>query len=126
MRLLLACLLAIAALPAWANQLKGVRIWPSPDSTRVVFDMASAPDYQFQTLTNPARLVIDIKSTSNGTNLARIENKSQVVRRLRESTPTQSGSIRLVLDLSEPIKPVVFPLAPAGPYGHRLVIDLPY
>ncbi|MBZ6073948.1 N-acetylmuramoyl-L-alanine amidase [Aeromonas schubertii] len=126
MRLLLACLLAIAALPAWANQLKGVRIWPSPDSTRVVFDMASAPDYQFQTLTNPARLVIDIKSTSNGTNLDRIENKSQVVRRLRESTPTQSGSIRLVLDLSEPIKPVVFPLAPAGPYGHRLVIDLPY
>ncbi|ENY73896.1 N-acetylmuramoyl-L-alanine amidase [Aeromonas diversa CDC 2478-85] len=126
MRLLIACLLAIAALPAWANQLKGVRIWPSPDSTRVVFDMASAPDYQFQSLSNPARLIIDIKNTSNGTNLARVENTSQVVRWLRESTAPQRGSIRLVLDLSEPIKPVVFPLAPAGPYGHRLVIDLPY
>ncbi|MEV3838344.1 N-acetylmuramoyl-L-alanine amidase [Aeromonas dhakensis] len=28
-----------------------------------------------------------------------------------------------MLDPSSAIKPVVFPLAPAGPYGHRLVID---
>lgn len=48
------------------------------------------------------------------------------MRKIRESTPLEKGSMRLVLDLSSSIKPVVFPLAPAGPYGHRLVIDLPY
>lgn len=114
------------ALPSWANQLKSVRVWPSPDNTRVVLDMSSAPNFNYFTLTGPNRLVIDLKGASNATNLARIENKSELVRKIRESTPLEKGSMRLVLDLSSSIKPVVFPLAPAGPYGHRLVIDLPY
>lgn len=114
------------ALPSWANQLKSVRVWPSPDNTRVVLDMSSAPNFNYFTLSGPSRLVIDLKGASNAANLARIENKSELVRKIRESTPLEKGSMRLVLDLSSSIKPVVFPLAPAGPYGHRLVIDLPY
>lgn len=114
------------ALPSWANQLKSVRVWPSPDNTRVVLDMSSAPNFNYFTLSGPSRLVIDLKGASNAANLARIENKSELVRKIRESTPLEKGSMRLVLDLSSAIKPVVFPLAPAGPYGHRLVIDLPY
>ncbi|MFM5785853.1 N-acetylmuramoyl-L-alanine amidase [Aeromonas veronii] len=114
------------ALPSWANQLKSVRIWPSPDNTRVVLDMSSAPNYNYFTLTGPDRLVIDLKGASNAANLARIENNSELVRKIRQSTPLEKGGLRLVMDLSSTIKPVVFPLAPAGPYGHRLVIDLPY
>ncbi|MFM5755263.1 N-acetylmuramoyl-L-alanine amidase [Aeromonas veronii] len=114
------------ALPSWANQLKSVRIWPSPDNTRVVLDMSSAPNYNYFTLTGPDRLVIDLKGASNAANLARIENNSELVRKIRQSTPLDKGGLRLVMDLSSAIKPVVFPLAPAGPYGHRLVIDLPY
>ncbi|HIC8841998.1 N-acetylmuramoyl-L-alanine amidase [Aeromonas veronii] len=114
------------ALPSWANQLKSVRIWPSPDNTRVVLDMSSAPNYNYFTLAGPDRLVIDLKGASNAANLARVENNSELVRKIRESTPLEKGGLRLVLDLSSSIKPVVFPLAPAGPYGHRLVIDLPY
>jgi len=114
------------ALPSWANQLKSVRIWPSPDNTRVVLDMSSAPNFNYFTLTGPDRLVIDLKGASNAANLARIENNSELVRKIRQSTPQEKGGLRLVMDLSSAIKPVVFPLAPAGPYGHRLVIDLPY
>ncbi|WP_375781609.1 N-acetylmuramoyl-L-alanine amidase, partial [Aeromonas enteropelogenes] len=114
------------ALPSWANQLKSVRIWPSPDNTRVVLDMSSAPNYNYFTLTGPDRLVIDLKGANVATNLARVENNSELVRKVRQSTPQEKGDLRLVLDLSSAIKPVVFPLAPAGPYGHRLVIDLPY
>lgn len=119
-------MLSLLALPSYANQLKSVRVWPSPDNTRVVLDMSSAPNFNYFTLSGPSRLVIDLKGASNGANLARIENKSELVRKIRESTPIEKGSMRLVLDLSSTIKPVVFPLAPAGPYGHRLVIDLPY
>ncbi|MFB2862435.1 N-acetylmuramoyl-L-alanine amidase [Aeromonas sp. MdU4] len=114
------------ALPSWANQLKSVRIWPSPDNTRVVLDMSSAPNFNYFTLSGPDRLVIDLKGASNSANLARVENNSELVRKIRQSTPLENGGLRLVLDLSSAIKPVVFPLAPAGPYGHRLVIDLPY
>lgn len=126
MRLILVIALSLMALPSWANQLKSVRVWPSPDNTRVVLDMSSAPNFNYFTLSGPSRLVIDLKGASNAANLARIENKSELVRKIRESTPLEKGSMRLVLDLSSSIKPVVFPLAPAGPYGHRLVIDLPY
>ncbi|MBL0626280.1 N-acetylmuramoyl-L-alanine amidase [Aeromonas jandaei] len=126
MRLILVIALSLMALPSWANQLKSVRIWPSPDNTRVVLDMSSAPDFNYFTLTGPDRLVIDMKGASNATNLARVENSSELVRKIRESSPLEKGGLRLVLDLSSAIKPVVFPLAPAGPYGHRLVIDLPY
>ncbi|MGY3870446.1 N-acetylmuramoyl-L-alanine amidase [Aeromonas crassostreae] len=126
MRLIISLLFTLLALPVWANQLKSVRIWPSPDNTRVVLDLASSPQFNYFTLTGPDRLVIDLKGASNGTNLARVENKSELVRKIRESTPVDKGGLRLVLDLKSAIKPVVFPLAPAGPYGHRLVIDLPY
>ncbi|EKP0306472.1 N-acetylmuramoyl-L-alanine amidase [Aeromonas veronii] len=126
MRLILVIALSLMALPSWANQLKSVRIWPSPDNTRVVLDMSSAPNFNYFTLTGPDRLVIDLKGASNAANLARIENNSELVRKVRQSTPQEKGGLRLVLDLSSAIKPVVFPLAPAGPYGHRLVIDLPY
>jgi len=125
-RVILVFVLSLMALPTWANQLKSVRVWPSPDNTRVVLDMSSAPNFNYFTLTGPNRLVIDLKGASNATNLARIENKSELVRKIRESTPLEKGGLRLVLDLGSAIKPVVFPLAPAGPYGHRLVIDLPY
>lgn len=88
--------------------------------------MSSAPNFNYFTLTGPDRLVIDLKGASNAANLARIENNSELVRKIRQSTPLEKGGLRLVMDLSSAIKPVVFPLAPAGPYGHRLVIDLPY
>ncbi|MGL4250176.1 MAG: N-acetylmuramoyl-L-alanine amidase [Aeromonas sp.] len=126
MRLILVIALSLMALPSWANQLKSVRIWPSPDNTRVVLDMSSAPNFNYFTLTGPDRLVIDLKGASNAANLAGIENNSELVRKVRQSTPLEKSGLRLVLDLSSAIKPVVFPLAPAGPYGHRLVIDLPY
>ncbi len=126
MRLILVIVLSLMALPSWANQLKSVRVWPSPDNTRVVLDMSSAPNYNYFTLTGPDRLVIDLKGANNVANLARIGNNSELVRKIRESSPLEKGGLRLVLDLSSTIKPVVFPLAPAGPYGHRLVIDLPY
>ncbi|MBS2782911.1 N-acetylmuramoyl-L-alanine amidase [Aeromonas salmonicida] len=126
MRLILVIALSLMALPSWANQLKSVRVWPSPDNTRVVLDMSSAPNYNYFTLTGPDRLVIDLKGANNVANLASIGNNSELVRKIRESSPLEKGGLRLVLDLSSNIKPVVFPLAPAGPYGHRLVIDLPY
>ncbi|MGL5031501.1 MAG: N-acetylmuramoyl-L-alanine amidase [Aeromonas sp.] len=113
------------AQPAWANQLKSVRVWPSPDNTRIVLDMSSTPRFKYSTLKNPNRLVLDLKGVSNSANLTKIE-RSELVRKITQSPSTKVDGLRLVIDLSSAIKPVVFPLAPAGPYGHRLVIDLPY
>ncbi|MBD1390023.1 N-acetylmuramoyl-L-alanine amidase [Neiella sp. HB171785] len=108
---------------AYANDLNGVRVWPSPDSTRVVLDLSEQPSYKYFSLTNPHRLVVDLKQTANQVDLSKIKLDSKLVKKIRTSKPPEKGTLRLVLELSRPVKPVLFPLSPTKPYGDRLVID---
>lgn len=117
-------LLTISYAHAAANEISGVRVWPSPDSTRIVFDLKQAPDYSYFSLTNPNRLVVDFKQTSEKIDLSKIGNGSTLIKRIRQSKPKDKSSLRVVLELSKVIKPVIFPLEPTSPYGNRLVIDL--
>ncbi|NQZ12309.1 MAG: AMIN domain-containing protein, partial [Algicola sp.] len=107
-----------------SNEISGVRVWPSPDSTRIVFDLKKAPEYSYFSLTNPNRVVIDFKHTSEKIDLSQIGNKSNLIKRIRQSKPKNKNSLRVVLELTKTIKPVIFPLKPTSPYGNRLVIDL--
>ncbi|MBW8191025.1 N-acetylmuramoyl-L-alanine amidase [Neiella marina] len=108
---------------ASANSLKGVRVWPSPESTRVVLDLTEQPSYKYFSLTNPDRLVVDLKHTTGKVDLANVNVDSKLVKKIRTSTPPEKGTLRLVLELARPVKPVLFPLSPTKPYGDRLVID---
>jgi N-acetylmuramoyl-L-alanine amidase len=107
------------------TELKGVRTWPSPDNTRVVFDLSNKPQYETHYLTNPDRLVIDLTGTTNKANLKAIKNKGKLITDIRESKTAKANTFRLVIDLKEVSKAKIFSLPPAKPYGHRLVIDLP-
>ncbi|WP_028023431.1 N-acetylmuramoyl-L-alanine amidase [Enterovibrio calviensis] len=111
---------------AWANSLENVRIWPAPDETRVVMDMANEPSYTFFTLTKPNRLVVDLKDTSLGMKLPKAVKDSKILTKIRKSNPAQKGDYRLVFELKNKSLPRIFALAPGGEYGHRLVIDLPH
>jgi N-acetylmuramoyl-L-alanine amidase len=108
-----------------ANQISGVRIWAGPDNTRVVLDLSEKPSYTFFTLTKPDRLVIDLKQTQNRVELGGVELNDGVIRKIRDSTPDHKSEYRLVMELNQAVSATLFPLSPAGPYGHRLVIDLP-
>ena len=48
-----------------ANSIDGIRVWPAPENTRIVFDVKKKPDYKYFTLSNPNRLVIDFTNTKN-------------------------------------------------------------
>lgn len=106
-----------------SNQVQSIRVWPSPDNTRVVFDLVAAPDFKHFTLDNPHRLVIDLNRISGGTELPKVNGEAALVRGIRSSG--SQNSMRIVLDLTKAVKPNVFALAPTAPYGHRLVIDFP-
>jgi N-acetylmuramoyl-L-alanine amidase len=102
---------------------KDVRLWAGPDSTRVVLDLSGPAQHNLLTLTDPARVVIDLSD-------ARIENASTPLpegggfaKQLRVGTQG-TNDLRLVIDLSGPATPRSFAVEPNGPYGHRLVIDL--
>ena len=116
--------LLLLALPLAANEVRNVRVWPSPDSTRVVLDLAAAPDYNHFTLQGPERLVIDLSTTKNSAKLANIALGNGLVASIGSAAAAKGGDLRLVLNLKGGAKPVLFPLKPHAPYGHRLVIDL--
>lgn len=119
---LLCCLLSFTALGA--NKLNGVRIWAAPESTRVVFDLRNKPDYSHFSLAGPYRLVVDLKKSTTKLNLSKIANNSKLVKRVRISKPPSKGTLRLVIDLTKPVKANLFSLPPTAPYGNRLVLDL--
>ncbi|MBN3495657.1 LysM peptidoglycan-binding domain-containing protein [Vibrio neptunius] len=123
-------LIALFLLPTrvLANALESIRVWPSPDETRVVIDLASEAEYSYFTLSTPDRLVVDLKQTSINTKLPINVAESPVLKRIRKSSPPQKGTYRLVFELKRKVKPQLFKLAPTpgGQYGHRLVIDMPH
>ena len=123
MRVLVAVLMTGMALGAQAAELRDVRLWASPEGTRVVFDLDASAEHQVFTLQNPDRVVIDLRGTARGSALAtQLEGKG-VVQRVR-SGPQEGGTLRVVLDLATAVKPKSFALQPNESYGFRVVIDL--
>ncbi|NVJ68324.1 MAG: N-acetylmuramoyl-L-alanine amidase [Gammaproteobacteria bacterium] len=107
-----------------AAVVKSMRFWQSPDSTRVVLDLSNAVEHKIEILTNPHRIVIDIPESSVVVDLSELEIKSDLIKKVRQSTPVKAGDLRLVLDLNKAANPKSFSLKPYQDYGDRLVIDL--
>nr|WP_100643994.1 N-acetylmuramoyl-L-alanine amidase [Alteromonas facilis] len=115
-----------AALYASENAIEGVRVWPSPNNTRIVFDLNAEPSFTYFRLENPDRLVIDFADTQLQTALGGSENSNELLKKIRTSQPKNARSTRVVLDLTAKVNPSLFAMPPTEPYGHRLVVDLPY
>jgi N-acetylmuramoyl-L-alanine amidase len=122
-RVLLAGLITVVACGAQAAELRDVRLWASPDSTRVVFDLDGAAEHAVFTLENPDRVVIDLRGTQRGGALPPLFEGKGVVQRVR-SGPQDGGTLRVVLDLAAAAKPRSFALQPNDSYGFRVVVDL--
>jgi N-acetylmuramoyl-L-alanine amidase len=118
----LSILLVLLAPLAWASELKDVRVWDGPESTRIVFDIEGATDHKFFTLANPDRLVIDIPTARKGTGLDLNALGKGMVKAVR--TGPREGGLRVVVDLTQAVSPKSFGLEPNGSYGHRLIFDL--
>jgi N-acetylmuramoyl-L-alanine amidase len=115
---------AVAGNGTTLNSIDGIRVWPAPENTRIVFDLNSKPEYKYFSLSKPNRLVIDFRNTKNNVALKNLASHDPRIKLFRTSNAKAKSSIRLVLELAESYQLTVFPLAPAGQYGNRLVIDL--
>ena len=115
------------ALAAAQNSIESIRVWPSPDKTRIVFDLKKAPDYSYFTLygSDPLRLVIDFSNTSLNTSLDELGKDSLLVDLIRTSTPKNNNDTRIVIELAAKSEPQIFPLPANESYPDRLVVDLP-
>ena len=122
-RLLLACILVLVAIPVFAADVDGFRVWTDPEKTRAVLDLTTSADYQLFTLSNPPRVVIDLKKSSLDDSLAFVEEHAGVINAVRHGAPDKD-TLRIVLDLKSTSDIRSFLLDPTGDYGYRLVVDL--
>ena len=111
-------------MPAWADvQVKGVRMWPAPDNTRLVFDLSDPVDHSLFSLKTPDRIVIDLKDAKFPGQLPDFDFTNSYIKHVRYAA-RKGNALRFVLDLNAQVRPKSFVLKPHGEYGHRLVIDL--
>lgn len=121
-RVMLMGILFVSA-KSWAAEVKNVRIWPAPESTRVVFDISAPVTFEVIRLINPERLVIDIPSSRLQATLSQLDFTGSPIKAIRHSQ-RPNNKLRLVLDLEHKLEAKLFTLKPNQSYGHRLVIDL--
>ena len=104
-----------------------VRLWPAEDYTRVTIESDGALKVRQTLSSDPSRLAVDLE----GIDL--VAGLSELVGQLKTNDPNIAGirvaqgagnTVRLVLELKQPIRPQVFSLEPVAAYQHRLVFDL--
>jgi N-acetylmuramoyl-L-alanine amidase len=86
-----------------AAELKRVQVLPEADKTRVIFELSDAFSFTSSRLSNPERLVLDIKNARWQTSVPNAELVNTPIQRIRQSQ-RENGSLRVVLDLEAGVK----------------------
>jgi len=123
LRPVIALILGLFSITAFAAEINGFRVWTDPDKTRAVLDLSERVEYQLFTLDNPSRVVIDLQKSTLEDALDFEQKHAGVIQTVRHGSP-KKNTLRVVLDLTEGRSVKSFMLDPTSQYGHRLVIDL--
>ena len=106
-----------------AAEIQGLRMWPAPDNTRLVFDLNAPVEHSLFVLHHPDRIVIDLKNTSIEGTLPSVTYNETRLKGIRYAKRGNDG-LRVVLDLKKQVQPKSFVLKPHSTFGNRLVVDL--
>ena len=113
--------LSWVASTARGAEVRNVRFWTSPGSTRIVLDMSAPAEYRFRRLGHPERIVIDLPGTYF-TSAGAIDVDDGAVRRIRR-TMLDDGA-RLTVDLAAELDARHFVVPAGDDRPDRLVIDV--
>lgn len=112
---------------AASTSLVAVRVWPSPEYSRITLEGMSSLRFEHMLVQGPDRLVVNLHGVELNDVLQSLPSKvldgDPYIRRIRAGQ-NRPGVIRVVVELKVPVEPQIFTLAPIGDYGHRLVVDL--
>lgn len=104
-------------------QIKEIRLWHSPDKTRIVFDLSNDVQHQVFSLSSPNRLVVDVENTRAPQSLPELNPENKHINHVRSGSP-RANVLRFVFELKNELVSTNFLLSPNELYGHRLVVDL--
>jgi N-acetylmuramoyl-L-alanine amidase len=124
LRLTGSALLAMSlAASAGAVEVRDVRLWAGPESTRVVFDLSGSARHRLSALKSPARIVLDMPGARTRPGGFAAPAAAGAVKHLRLAQ-LAGGNLRIIIDLAHPVRANSFLTAPNDRYGYRLVVDL--
>jgi N-acetylmuramoyl-L-alanine amidase len=127
LRLVLLWMAVLCSPGSYAADVQGMRIYRSPDSTRLVFDLSSAVEHRIEVLPptadKPERLLIELKNTAMKGDGSPLDLQDTPITQIRFGQHNDFD-LWTVLDLKARVTPKIFLLKPMGQYGNRLVVDL--
>ena len=114
--------LSVVAVNTWAASITAVRSWRAPDNTRLVLDLSEQVLYRQVNTNNNKQIIIELDNTDAAVSSLSLPSRIGLVQNvLLESVGTKQ---RLIINLSDEVKPKVFMLAANEKLSPRLVIDL--
>jgi len=115
--------LVLVPISAIGSDIDSLRVWRSPEKTRLVIDLSEQVKHQLITLQNPDRLVIDISDAKFKANIKQLDLSKTSILKIRHAV-RNSNDLRVVLDLKGSVSPKSFALEANEKSGYRLVVDL--
>ncbi|HET8940485.1 MAG TPA: N-acetylmuramoyl-L-alanine amidase, partial [Rudaea sp.] len=107
---------------AQGGEIRSVRVSQPDHHLRAVFDLSSSLEYSLFELSNPDRVVVDLRKASLASGFAE-PPATGLLKGLRTGHHGKDG-VRIVFDLSGSVQPKSFLLPPEHGSGYRLVVDL--
>ena len=121
---MIAALLCVLEVGFAKTNIDGLRVRPSPERTRVVFDLGQPTLHKVFTLENPDRVVIDLRQAELAVDVSKLKLAGTSISRVRTSSRNKGRDARVVFDMNQAVQPRSFVLEPIMQYGDRLVVDL--
>ena len=114
----------VVASEAFAGKINNLRIGQGIGNVRVVFEADSDFDYKVFTLSEPNRLVIDVKGVEVSQNISKNKDENVFLDNVRVGSTGVSG-VRIAFDLKQPVLvKKAFVLPPQSGFDWRFAIDL--
>lgn len=104
--------------------IEGVRVNHLPEKQQVVIDVENKANFYAFALESPPRIVVDVEVERPTAFSPRVSlDTSRVIQKLRTGIRSAT-TVRLVIDLQEPVRWEAYTMTPDNRRGHRIVIDV--
>lgn len=119
-----ATLFCLVATNAFAGRINNLRIGQGIGNVRVVFEADSDFDYKVFTLSEPNRLVVDVKGVEVSQSISKNKDENVFLKNIRVGSSGVNG-VRIAFDLKQPVLiKKAFVLPPQSGFSWRFAIDL--
>ncbi|HNN30050.1 MAG TPA: hypothetical protein PKL36_13490, partial [Agitococcus sp.] len=119
--LVLALSLSSLSMHTWAASITAVRSWRAPDNTRLVLDLTEKTSYR-QISGQNKQVIVELDNTDTMVSTLNLPNRVGLVQNVL--LEKNGDKQRLIINLSDEVRPHIFMLPANEKLSPRLVIDL--